>query len=83
VPQRFGFCVEGLSLSLAFFVYPVCVELSVLLLHGVTVPTPLLSGPLFLRVPGLPIFALECFAMYVGGAYLFSAKYVAEKKYSK
>ncbi len=30
-----------------------------------------------------PVFALECFAMYVGGAYLFSAKYVAEKKYSK
>jgi hypothetical protein len=30
-----------------------------------------------------PVFALECFAMYVTGAWLFSRKYVAEKKYSK
>ena len=35
-------------------------------------------------VPGylaFPVFALECFAMYVTGAWLFSRKYVAEKKY--
>jgi hypothetical protein len=30
-----------------------------------------------------PVFALECFAMYVNGAWLFSPKYVAEKKYSE
>ncbi len=30
-----------------------------------------------------PVFALECFAMYVTGAWLFSRRYVAEKKYSK
>ena len=30
-----------------------------------------------------PVFALECFAMYVTGAWLFSRKYIAEKKYSK
>ncbi len=30
-----------------------------------------------------PVFALECFAMYVNGAWLLSPKYVAEKKYSK
>jgi uncharacterized membrane protein len=30
-----------------------------------------------------PVFALECFAMYVTGAWLFSRKYVSEKKYSK
>jgi len=30
-----------------------------------------------------PIFALECFAMYVYGAWLLSPKYVAEKKYSE
>jgi hypothetical protein len=28
-----------------------------------------------------PVFALECFAMYVTGAWAFSRKYVAEKKY--
>jgi hypothetical protein len=28
-----------------------------------------------------PVFALECFAMYVTGAWVFSRKYVAEKKY--
>src|ERR1019366_5410732 len=35
-------------------------------------------------VPGylaFPVFALECFAMYVTGAWLFSRKYAAEKKY--
>jgi hypothetical protein len=30
-----------------------------------------------------PVFALECFAMYVNGAWLISPKYVAEKKYSE
>ena len=30
-----------------------------------------------------PVFALECFAMYVCGAWLVSPKYVAEKKYSE
>jgi len=30
-----------------------------------------------------PVYALECFAMYVNGAWLFSPKYVAEKKYSE
>ena len=30
-----------------------------------------------------PVFALECFAMYVTGAWVFSRKYVAEKKYSE
>ena len=30
-----------------------------------------------------PVFALECFAMYVTGAWLFSRKYVAEKKYQE
>jgi hypothetical protein len=30
-----------------------------------------------------PVFALECFAMYVYGAWLLSPKYVAEKKYSE
>jgi hypothetical protein len=30
-----------------------------------------------------PVFALECFAMYVTGGWLVSRKYVAEKKYSK
>jgi hypothetical protein len=30
-----------------------------------------------------PAFALECFAMYVNGAWLISPKYVAEKKYSE
>lgn len=30
-----------------------------------------------------PVFALECFAMYVNGAWLISPKYIAEKKYSK
>jgi hypothetical protein len=30
-----------------------------------------------------PIYALECFAMYVNGAWLLSPKYVAEKKYSE
>jgi hypothetical protein len=30
---------------------------------------------------GFPVFALECFAMYVTGAWAFSRKYVAEKKY--
>lgn len=30
-----------------------------------------------------PVFALECFAMYVNGAWLLSPKYVAEKKYSE
>jgi hypothetical protein len=28
-----------------------------------------------------PVFALECFAMYVTGAWVFSRKYVAEEKY--
>jgi hypothetical protein len=30
-----------------------------------------------------PVFALECFALYVNGAWLFSPKYIAEKKYSE
>jgi hypothetical protein len=30
-----------------------------------------------------PVYALECFAMYVQGAWLLSPKYVAEKKYSE
>ena len=30
-----------------------------------------------------PVFALECFAMYVNAAWLVSPKYVAEKKYSE
>ena len=30
-----------------------------------------------------PVFALECFAMYVYSAWLLSPKYVAEKKYSE
>ena len=30
-----------------------------------------------------PVYALECFAMYVNGAWLLSPKYVAEKKYSE
>jgi hypothetical protein len=30
-----------------------------------------------------PVFALECFAMYVQGAWLVSPKYIAEKKYSE
>jgi hypothetical protein len=30
-----------------------------------------------------PVFALECFAMYVNGAWLASPKYIAEKKYSE
>jgi hypothetical protein len=30
-----------------------------------------------------PVFALECFAMYVNGAWLLSPKYIAEKKYSE
>jgi hypothetical protein len=30
-----------------------------------------------------PVFALECFAMYVTGAWLFSRKYIAEKKYQE
>ncbi len=30
-----------------------------------------------------PVYALECFAMYVYGAWLLSPKYVAEKKYSE
>ncbi len=30
-----------------------------------------------------PVYALECFAMYVNGAWLISPKYIAEKKYSK
>ena len=30
-----------------------------------------------------PVFALECFAMYVTGAWVFSRKYVAEKKYQE
>jgi hypothetical protein len=30
-----------------------------------------------------PVFALECFTMYVYGAWLVSPKYVAEKKYSE
>jgi hypothetical protein len=30
-----------------------------------------------------PVFALECFAMYVNGAWLISPKYLAEKKYSE
>ena len=30
-----------------------------------------------------PLYALECFAMYVNGAWLLSPKYVAEKKYSE
>jgi hypothetical protein len=28
-----------------------------------------------------PVYALECFAMYVTGAWVFSRKYIAEKKY--
>ena len=37
-------------------------------------------------VPGYvayPVFALECFAMYVTAAWLFSRKYVAEEKYQE
>jgi len=37
-------------------------------------------------VPGylaFPVFALECFAMYVTGAWVFSRKYIAEKKYQE
>jgi uncharacterized membrane protein YdcZ (DUF606 family) len=37
-------------------------------------------------VPGYlasPVFALECFAMYVTGAWLFSRKYIVEKKYQE
>jgi hypothetical protein len=37
-------------------------------------------------VPGYlayPVFALECFAMYVTGAWVFSRKYVAEHKYQE
>jgi hypothetical protein len=37
-------------------------------------------------VPGYlayPVFALECFAMYVTGAWAFSRKYVAEEKYQE
>jgi hypothetical protein len=30
-----------------------------------------------------PVYALECFAMYVNVAWLVSPKYVAEKKYSE
>jgi uncharacterized membrane protein len=30
-----------------------------------------------------PVFALECFAMYVTAGWVFSRKYVAEKKYAK
>ncbi len=30
-----------------------------------------------------PVFALECFAMYVNGAWIFSRKYVAEEKYQQ
>lgn len=30
-----------------------------------------------------PVFALECFAMYVTGAFIFSRKYVAEQKYQE
>jgi hypothetical protein len=32
---------------------------------------------------GFPVFALECFAMYVTGAWIFSRKYVAEEKYQE
>ncbi len=37
-------------------------------------------------VPGYlayPVFALECFAMYITGAWIFSRKYVAEQKYQE
>lgn len=30
-----------------------------------------------------PVFALECFAMYVTGAWIFSRRYVAEQKYQE
>jgi hypothetical protein len=30
-----------------------------------------------------PVYALECFAMYVTGAWIFSRKYIAEKKYQE
>jgi hypothetical protein len=30
-----------------------------------------------------PVYALECFAMYVTGAWVFSRKYIAEKKYQE
>ena len=30
-----------------------------------------------------PVYALECFAMYVTGAWIVSRKYVAEKKYQE
>jgi len=30
-----------------------------------------------------PVYALECFAMYVNGAWVFSPKYIAEKKYQE
>jgi hypothetical protein len=30
-----------------------------------------------------PVYALECFALYVNGAWLISPKYIAEKKYSE
>jgi len=32
---------------------------------------------------GFPVFALECFTMYVTGAWIFSRKYVAEEKYQE
>ena len=33
--------------------------------------------------PAFPVFALECFAMYVNTAWLVSRKCIAEKKYSE
>ena len=36
-----------------------------------------------MRVPRIPVFALECFAMYGIGAWVFSRKYIAEKKYQE
>jgi uncharacterized membrane protein YdcZ (DUF606 family) len=32
---------------------------------------------------GFPVFALECFTLYVTGAWMLSRKYVAEKKYQE
>ena len=43
-----------------------------------------LSSCTTMPAPGylaFPVYALECFAMYVTGAWIFSRKYVAEKKY--
>ncbi|MGD0909957.1 MAG: hypothetical protein ABSA96_20425 [Candidatus Acidiferrales bacterium] len=45
--------------------------------------TPCLSYLHFMRVSRVPVYALECFAMYVTGAWAFSRKYIAEKKFQE